>query len=138
MPPSFLEPDSISMLICRKAYRARGLQRRHTLCNFNVSKLNCLLPMLAQNYCILQIKPLWYAVYIIIHRVLLVSFPNPIFRACWKSSLGKSIGLGMLDVPNFFHEALAVIIPKYLHTRRKLSVSSIERYHFPVERSICV
>ena len=48
--------------------------------------------------------------------------------------------LGMSDVQNFFHEALAVIIAKlqYLYTRRKLSVSSIERYHFPVERSMCV
>ena len=44
--------------------------------------------------------------------------------------------VGMLDVQNFFHEALAVIIAK-LYTRRKLSVSSIERYHFPVERPMC-
>ena len=45
----------------------------------------------------------------------------------------------MPDVQNFFHEALAVIITKlqYLYTRRKLSVSSNERYHFPVERSMC-
>ena len=43
--------------------------------------------------------------------------------------------LGMPDVQNFFHEVLAVIISKlqYLYTRRKLSVSSIERHHFPVE-----
>ena len=27
---------------------------------------------------------------------------------------------------------------QYLYTRRKLSVSSIERYHFPVERPMCV
>ena len=42
---------------------------------------------------------------------------------------------GMSDVQNFFHEVLAVIIAKiqYLYTRRKLSVSSIECYHFPVE-----
>ena len=47
--------------------------------------------------------------------------------------------VGMLDVQNFFHEALAVIISKlqYLYTRRKLSVSSIERYHFPVARPMC-
>ena len=47
--------------------------------------------------------------------------------------------IGMSDVQNFFHEALAVIIAKlqYLYTRRKLSVSSIKRYHFPVERSMC-
>ena len=47
--------------------------------------------------------------------------------------------VGMPDVQNFFHEALAVIISKlqYLYTRRKLSVSSLERYHFPVARSMC-
>ena len=51
----------------------------------------------------------------------------------------KLLLVGMLDVQNFFHEALAVIISKlqYLHTRRKLSVTSIEWYHFPVARSMC-
>jgi len=41
----------------------------------------------------------------------------------------------MLDVPNFFHKALAVVFAKvqYLYFRRKLSVSSIEWYLFPVE-----
>ena len=48
----------------------------------------------------------------------------------------KSSKVGMPDIQNFFHEALAVIIAQ-LYTRRKLSVSSIERYHFPVERSMC-
>ena len=45
----------------------------------------------------------------------------------------------MPDVQKRFHEALAVIISKleYLYTRRKLSVSSIERYHFAVARSMC-
>ena len=46
----------------------------------------------------------------------------------------KSSKVGMPDVQNFFHEALAVIIA---YTRRKLSVSCIERYHFPVACSMC-
>ena len=47
--------------------------------------------------------------------------------------------IGVPDVQNFFHEALTVIIAKlqYLYTRRKLSVSSIERYYFPVAHSMC-
>ena len=47
--------------------------------------------------------------------------------------------LGMPDIQKFFHEALTVIISKlqYLYTRRKLLVSSIECYHFPVECSMC-
>ena len=46
----------------------------------------------------------------------------------------------MPDIQNFFHGALAVIIIKlqYLYTRRKLSVSSIERCDFPVACSMCV
>ena len=49
-----------------------------------------------------------------------------------------ALQLGMPDVQNLFHEALAVMISKqYLYTRRKLSVSSIERYHFQL-RVQCV
>ena len=37
----------------------------------------------------------------------------------------KLLLVGMPDVQNFFHEVLAVILSKHLHTRRKFSVSSI-------------
>ena len=44
----------------------------------------------------------------------------------------------MSDVQNFFLEALAVIFVKvqYLYFRRKLSVSSIRWYQFPVVHSM--
>jgi len=41
----------------------------------------------------------------------------------------------MPDVQHLFHEALAVIIAR-LYTRRKLSVSSIECFYFPVVHSL--
>ena len=50
------------------------------------------------------------------------------------------IMLAMSDVQNFFLEALAVIFVKvqYLYFRRKLSVSSIWWYQFPVAHSMYV
>ena len=46
--------------------------------------------------------------------------------------------VGMPDIQNFFHKALAVVFAKaqYLYSGRKLSVSSIECYHFPVAHSM--
>ena len=46
--------------------------------------------------------------------------------------------VAMSDVQNFFQEALAVIFAKaqYLYFRRKLSVSSIRWYQFPVAHSM--
>ena len=40
----------------------------------------------------------------------------------------------------FFHEVLALIIAKLLHpcTKRRLSVSSVECYHFPIAHSLLV
>ena len=48
------------------------------------------------------------------------------------------IKIAMSDVQNFFLEALAVIFVKvqYLYFRRKLSVSSIRWYQFPVAHSM--
>ena len=72
--------------------------------------------------------------------VVIKNWRNPWYGGWSIEDNNLILIVGMPDVQNFLHEALAVIISKlqHLYTRRKLSVSCIERYHFPVACSMCV
>ena len=50
----------------------------------------------------------------------------------WQRACAVLLTLhSFIDVPNLFHEALAVVLGKeYLYSRRKLSANSNECYHF--------